>query len=70
MKPEKSIARLEEISSILSNPDLDVKTALSLFEEGVGLVKESYEEIKQANGRITELKKELSQYSEIKFDEE
>ena len=70
MSPEKTIARLDEISSILSNPDVDVKTALSLFEEGVQLVKESYEEIRLANGKITELKKELNKYSEIKFDEE
>jgi len=70
MKMEESISRLEEIAGILSNPELDVKTALSLFEEGVDLVKENYEEIKRANGRITELKKELNNYSEIKFDEE
>ena len=61
---------MEEISTNLSNPDLDVQSALMLFEEGVDIVKQNYEEIKQANGKITELKKELDKYSEIKFDEE
>lgn len=70
MNPEKSLKRLEEISANLSNPDLDVQSALMLFEEGVDIVKQNYEEIKQANGKITELKKELDKYSEIKFDEE
>ena len=70
MNPEKSLKRLEEISTNLSNLDLDVQSALMLFEEGVDIVKQNYEEIKQANGKITELKKELDKYSEIKFDEE
>lgn len=70
MNQEQSLKRLEAISAELSNPDLDVQSALSLFEEGVEIVKQNYEEIKQANGRIFELKKELDKYSEIKFDEE
>ena len=70
MNPEKTIQRLNEIETLLSNPELDVKTALELFEEGVQLIKQSYEEIKQANGKVVELKRELDKYTEIKFDEE
>lgn len=70
MNPDKTTERLEEISELLSNPDLDIKSAMEYFEEGVNLVKSSYDEIKKASGKITELKKELDKYSEIKFDEE
>lgn len=70
IEPEKNIKRIEEISAILSSPDVDMSTAMSLFEEGVELIKANYEELKRADGKITELKKELNKYSEIKFDEE
>lgn len=70
IEPEKNIKKIEEISAILANPDTDMATALSLFEEGVEIIKTNYEELKLADGKITELKKELNKYSEIKFDEE
>lgn len=70
MNPDKTLEKLDEISKKLSNPDLDIQSAMDLFEDGVKLVKSSYEEISKANGKITELKKELDKYSEIKFDEE
>ena len=70
MKPQELNNRIDEISALLSDPNIDIKTALSLFEEGVGLVKTGYDEIKSANAKITELKQVLDSYSEIKFDEE
>ena len=70
MNQEQSLKRLEEISEILSNPSIDVKSALALFEEGVSIVKANYDELSKANGRVTELKRELDKFSEIKFDEE
>ena len=70
MNQEQSLKRLEEISSVLSDPKTDVKSAMALFEEGVNIVKENYDEIKQAKGRVLELKRELDRFSEIKFDEE
>ena len=70
MNQEESIKRLEDISNKLSDPSTDVKTALNLFEEGVKIVEENYEELKKASGRVTELKKELDKFSEIRFDEE
>ena len=70
MKPQELNNRIDEISALLSDPNIDIKTALSLFEEGVSLVKTGYDEIKSANAKITELKQVLDSYSEIKFDEE
>lgn len=70
MNSEKDIQRLEEIVELLNMPETDLDQAISLFEEGVKLVKSSYDEIQKASGKITELKKELDSYSEVKFDEE
>lgn len=70
MNPEKTIERIEEISEKLTNPEIDTKTAMEYFEEGMNLVKNCYDEIKAASGKVTELKKELEKYTEIKFDEE
>ena len=70
MNQEQSLKRLEEISNVLSDPKTDVKSAMALFEEGVNIVKENYDEIKQAKVRVLELKRELDRFSEIKFDEE
>ena len=70
MNSKKDIQRLEEIVELLNMPETDLDQAISLFEEGVKLVKSSYDEIQKASGKITELKKELDSYSEVKFDEE
>ena len=70
MNPQELNVRLDEISALLSDPNIDVQSALSLFEEGVNLVKSGYEEIKSANAKITELKQVLDNFSEIKFDAE
>ena len=46
MNPQELNVRLDEISALLSDPNIDVQSALSLFEEGVNLVKSGYEEIR------------------------
>ena len=69
MNPENSIEKLEEISTKLNNENLEINEALNLFEEGVNIIKQDYETIKKAKGRVVELKKELDKYSEVKFDE-
>lgn len=70
MDKAQDIKRLEEITQSLNAPETDIDDAISLFEEGVKIVKANYEEIKKASGKITELKKELDSYAEIKFDAE
>lgn len=70
MNQEQSLKRLEEISSILADPKTDVKSAITLFEEGVKIVKANHDEIREAKGRVLELKRELDRFTEIKFDEE
>ena len=68
MNAEESIRRLEQIASELEGQDIDIEKATTLFEEGVGIIKENYETIKTAVAKVSVLKKELENYSEIDFD--
>ena len=68
MKAEESVKRLEEIAKELESQDLDIERATKLFEEGVSIIKENYEQLKSASAKVTILKNELDKYSEIKFD--
>ncbi|MBP3629954.1 MAG: exodeoxyribonuclease VII small subunit [Clostridia bacterium] len=68
MKAEESVKRLEEIAKALESQDLDIERATKLFEEGVSIIKENYEQLKSASAKVTILKNELDKYSEIKFD--
>lgn len=68
MNAEESIRRLEQIANELEGQDIDIEKATTLFEEGVGIIKENYETIKTAVAKVSVLKKELENYSEIDFD--
>ena len=70
MECEKSIKELEEIVAKLSDKNISIDEAITLYENGVKLVKKNYEEIKEARGKVTELQKELDLYTETIFDEE
>lgn len=65
---EKAIASLENIVQKLNNTDISLDESVKLFEQGVDIVKESYENLEKASGKITMLQKELDKYCEIKFD--
>lgn len=56
---EKKILRLEEISNLLESEDTELEEALKLFEEGVELSKDCISTIKNAELKITELKKKI-----------
>ncbi len=60
---EQDLQRLEEISSKLENEEVGLDEAISLFEEGVKLSKACLDTLKKAELKITELKKELSDFS-------
>ena len=68
MSNEESIKRLEEIASKLETQNIDIEEATKLFEEGVTIIKDNYEQLKSASARVTVLKKELEKYAEIDFD--
>ena len=56
---ETELSRLQEISNLLDNDDLDLETAMKLYEEGVELSRSCIHTLKEAEVRITEIKKKL-----------
>ena len=66
MSLEKMLARLDEIAIKLDS-DLPLDEALTLYEEGVGLIKESGRLIADAEARIKVL--DPAQFSEESADE-
>ena len=64
---ETELSRLQEISSLLDNDELDLESALKLYEEGVELSRSCIKTLKEAEVRITEIKKKLDK---IKTEDE
>jgi len=65
---EKDLVRLEEISRVLEEDDVELEKAMSLFEEGVKLSKSSLKTLKEAELKITELKSELRKITNVEED--
>ena len=63
---EQDLSRLEEISSLLENNEIGLDEAVSLYEEGIKLSKSCIKKLKDAELKITELKKELNDISSDK----
>lgn len=51
----QSLKRLEEIVSLLENPDLDLEKGLSLLEEGVRLHQYCKGKLTEANNKIAKI---------------
>lgn len=56
---EESVSRLEEISRLLDSEDIDLDEAISLYEEGIELSKVCFARLKDAELKITTLRKSL-----------
>jgi len=56
---EIELSRLQEISSLLDNDELELEKALSLYEEGIELSRSCLSTLKDAEVKITEIKKKL-----------
>jgi exodeoxyribonuclease VII small subunit len=56
---EKKILRLEEISDLLESEDTQLEEAIKLFEEGIELSEDCLTTLKNAELKITELKKRI-----------
>jgi exodeoxyribonuclease VII small subunit len=59
---EKDLSRLEEISKLLEEDNVELEKAISLFEEGVKLSKSCMKSLRDADLKITELKGELEEF--------
>ena len=58
---EESLNRLQEISNMLENGDIGLEESIKLYEEGINLAKLCYTTLKDAELKVTELKKQLEQ---------
>jgi exodeoxyribonuclease VII small subunit len=56
---ETQLTRLQEISALLDNDELELETALKLYEEGVELSRSCIKTLKNAELKVTEIKKKL-----------
>ncbi len=61
---EDKLSRLEEVAGLLEQEDLGIEESISLFEEGVKLSKECLIALQSAELRITELKKQISDFKD------
>lgn len=60
---EDRLKRLEEISSLLESDDIDLEKAISLYEEGIELSKDCISTLREAELKITELRKKMDDLS-------
>ncbi len=58
---EESLNRLQEISELLENEEVGLEESIKLYEEGIKLAKFCYTTLKDAELRVTELKKQLEE---------
>ncbi len=52
---KQMLDRLEEIAQTLEREDLELEKGLELFEEGVGLLRESKKRLADARGKVERL---------------
>lgn len=56
---EDSLNRLQEISDALEKGEIGLEESIQLYEEGIKLAKQCYSTLKDAELKVTELKKQL-----------
>lgn len=56
---EESLNRLQEISDLLESDEAGLEKSIELYEEGIKLSKYCYSVLKEAELKVTELKKEI-----------
>lgn len=66
---EQAVKELEEILQSLENQDTSLDEALKLFEKSVELSKICFEKIKQTQGKVEIIKKELDEIKVQNFDD-
>ena len=69
MTYEQAVKELEEILQSLENQDTSLDDALKLFEKSVELSKICFEKIKQTQGKVEIIKKELYEIKVQNFDD-
>lgn len=67
---EEKLKRLEQISEMLESGEVQLEESISLFEEGIKLSKECLAILENAELKITQLKKEVSNKSTDEGEDE
>jgi exodeoxyribonuclease VII small subunit len=67
MSFEKKVKELEEIVKKLEAPEMGIDEGVKLFDSGVKLAKDCYEELNAKKGQINIIKKELNEVVEKPF---
>jgi exodeoxyribonuclease VII small subunit len=60
---EDDLARLKEISNLMEDNEIGLDDAIALYEEGIKLSRNCIKKLEDAQLKITELKKDLSEVS-------
>ena len=68
MNFEEKIKKLQEISSQMEDENLKLADGIKLYEDGVSLAKECYEELNSDKGKINIIKQDLEKYREESLD--
>ena len=58
---EDALKRMQEISELLESDSVGLEESMQLYEEGVMLSKKCFKQLEEAELKITELKKQLSE---------
>ena len=70
MSFEEALARLEELVRALEGGESGLQDSLSLFEEGIGLVRYCTETLDAAEQKVKILMQDAEGYREESFDEQ
>ena len=68
MNLDENLKKIEDIVSNMEDPNLTVSDSVKLYEDGVALAKECFEELDRIKGKITIIKKDLDAYKEESLD--
>lgn len=70
MNYEQALAELNKIAAELENNETGLDKAVELFEKSIELSKICFEKLKQTEGKIVKLNKELDKMIETPFVDE
>ena len=68
MNFEEKIKQLEDITTKMEDSNLSMADGIKLYEQGVVIAKECYEELNNVKGKINIIKQDLEKYKEESFN--
>ena len=65
---EKKLNELQEICGQMEDENLSLSKGLELYEKGVMIAKECYQELNSVKGKVTVIKQDLDKFKEDLLD--